>query len=169
MIGTVLLGKAMIGTGLSLWAGLIAIQDKNIEYVVDKVAIRKSINKILPNNTHIFYIEDDDDLENALIKLNGHLFASELAEIKYRYNSPKTFGVTFEGANAVIIYVRNIRNRFNDIYKASSVIYVTVFHELYHLLLASRDEELVQKKAMELYRKHKSILPLALTHFDNTK
>lgn len=168
LLTTTALGSLMIKTGVIGLAGLwLTSLNVDCEYVLDRQPIKDVVNSILPNKVHLFFIEDKDDLETTLSMLGSSWDLNRLCHVENEYYIPETCGLTFVGSDAAIIYVNHIRELFEDIHDATEKLYNTVFHEIYHILLNTSDEELVTRKARELYELHKDILPFPFVHFDD--
>lgn len=168
ILTTAALGSLMIKTGIIGLAGLLLVSlNTDCEYVLDRQTVKNAVNSILPNKVHLFFIEDKSDLETTLSMLSSSWDLNRLYHVENEYYIPETCGLTFIGSNAAIIYVNNIRNLFKDIRSATEKLYNTVFHEIYHILLNTDDEELVTRKARELYEFHKDTLPIPFIHFDD--
>lgn len=167
VLTTSVLGTLMIKTGVIGLVGLwLTSLNADCEYVLDRQTVKNAVNSILPNKVHLFFIEDKTGLETTLSMLSSSWDLNRLYHVENEYYIPETCGLTFIGSNAAIIYVNNIRNLFENIYDATEKLYNTVFHEIYHILLNTDDEELVTRKARELYEIHKDTLPIPFIHFD---
>lgn len=166
IITTSTLGSLMIKTGIIGLAGLwLTSLNADCEYVLDCQTVKNIVNSILPSEIHLFFIENKSDLEATLSMLSSSWDLNRLYHVENEYHVPETCGLTFIGSNAAIIYVNHIRDLFEDIYEATEKLYNTVFHEIYHILLNTEDEELVTRKARELYGLHKDTLPFPFVHY----
>lgn len=166
ILTTAALGSLMIKTGIIGLAGLwLYSSDFSCEYILDHKVIECSVSSVLPSDVHLFFIEDADDLIITLDELRNDWSANRLHHVKNDYYTSETFGLTFVGSDVAIIYVNHIRDFYKDIYDATEKLYNTVFHEIYHILLNTEDEELVTRKARELYELHKDELPFPFVHY----
>lgn len=166
ILTTAALGTLMIKTGVIGLVGLwLTSLTTDCEYVLDRQLIKDAVSSILPSKVHLFFIEDKDDLETTLNTLSDSWDLNRLCHVENEYYIPETCGLTFVGSDAAIIYVNHIRNLFEDIHDATEKLYNTVFHEIYHILLNTSDEELVTRKARELYELYKNTLPFPFAHY----
>lgn len=166
VLTTMTLGTLMIKTGVIGLVGLwLTSLNADCEYVLDRQSIKDAVNSILPSKARLFFIEDKNDLETTLSTLGSSWDLNRLYHVENEYYVPETCGLTFVGSDAVIIYVNHIRNLFEDICDATDKLYNTIFHEIYHILLNTNDEELVTRKARELYELYKDTLPSPFAHY----
>lgn len=168
MIATATLGSIMIKAGMlglaALWVYSIKEDE---EYVIDSNKVNEITKLVLPNHVTLFFIEDQADLRATLTSLEPTWDSNRLSHVENEYFSPETCGLTFLGSDKAIIYVNHIRDLFNDLEAATEKLYHTVFHEIYHILLNSSNEELINKKADLLYQRYKNVLPNPFTHYSN--
>lgn len=148
MLGTTLMTVGAIG--IIVMAIVEDVRFSN-SYEVDTDLVKRTVNKLIPNNVVIYYIDNENTLESSLAAFRGHLTDKEIKEVEDLYHLDGCCGCNFERSNLAIIFMNEIkRGGYGDIFDIAKLVYKTVIHEVVHSVYDTSDEDFVEKKTAEL-------------------
>ena len=147
MLGTTLITIGTIGLTFMLIAEDVKFTNS---YTVDRDVIKRTVDKLIPNDTVIYYIDSEEVLEESLKSFRGHLTIKEVKAVSDRYYKDGCCGCSFKDSNLAVIFLNAIKYGHGDIFEVANLLYKTVIHEIVHIVYNTPDETFVRNKTSEL-------------------
>ena len=159
MLGTTLITIGTIGLTFMMVAEDVKFTNS---YTIDRDVIKRTVDRIIPNNAIIYYIDSEKTLKESLEAFRGHLTTREIKAIEDRYYKDGCCGCSFKDSNLAVIFLNEIKHGYGDIFKVANLLYKTVIHEIVHIVYNTPDENFVRNKTSELMKS--ADLPFPFKH-----